>query len=94
MATKNIIGGVEYETVSTEAKHMTIEVLYSYKNCCTFDDEGKLDFLKQVLAKQQILFDTHTITANSPEKLVNHCSFYKTVAKWQRDIPNLDSMLS
>lgn len=90
MVTNYTIGWVEYKTISTKRKHERTEVLYSNLFYSTLDDKGKLNLIKQIVAKEQVIFAAYTISANDVEKLVNHYSCYKTVAECQRNMPKFE----
>ena len=86
MTSKYTIGGVEYETVAKEEIHSYSGVLYNKSFWSQLNNKGRLDLVKQIKSKQQILFTAQTILINDPEKLINHYSFSKTVAELQRSM--------
>ena len=80
------IGGVEYKTVTTEEICNTAGVLYNKKFQSTLDNKGRLDLVKQIKAKQRMLFTNQKISNNDPEMLINHYLVSKTIAEFQRSM--------
>ena len=94
MTTKYTVGGVEYETCSTEQKPEITEVFYSKEFHSSLDNKGKLDLIKQIEAKQQMIFTAHTISANNPKTLSTTICFPKMSLSVNGLYPNMVSILT